>query len=42
MMKATPNFRTLDLNLLRVFDQVMADISRAMSADAARDIKAYY
>ena len=25
MMKATPNFRTLDLNLLRVFDQVMAE-----------------
>jgi len=24
-MKATPNFRTLDLNLLRVFDQVMAE-----------------
>src|SRR6186713_2059154 len=25
MMKAGPNFRTLDLNLLRVFDQVMAE-----------------
>jgi DNA-binding transcriptional LysR family regulator len=25
MMKATPNFRTLDLNLLRVFDEVMAE-----------------
>jgi DNA-binding transcriptional LysR family regulator len=25
MMKAIPNFRTLDLNLLRVFDQVMAE-----------------
>ena len=25
MMNATPNFRTLDLNLLRVFDQVMAE-----------------
>ena len=25
MMKNTPNFRTLDLNLLRVFDQVMAE-----------------
>jgi DNA-binding transcriptional LysR family regulator len=25
MMKAFPNFRTLDLNLLRVFDQVMAE-----------------
>ena len=24
-MKAGPNFRTLDLNLLRVFDQVMAE-----------------
>ena len=31
MMKAGPNFRTLDLNLLRVFDQVMSErnITRA-------------